>query len=160
MKVITNTSPLLLLAKIRRLDLLRQLFDEILIAGAVYEEINAKLAHETKEINVLIQTKALHLRIARADIVKNLPVDLGKGERETIALAIETNADLVIMDDQEGRRLACKQGLSITGTIGILIEARERKLIAAIRQEMDHLIEAGMWLNEDFYHRILQEFDE
>lgn len=160
MKVITNTSPLLLLAKIRRLDLLRQLFDEILIAGAVYEEINAKLARETKEINVLIQTKVIYLREARTDIVKNLPVDLGKGERETIALAIETNADLVVMDDQEGRRLARSQGLSITGTIGVLIEARERKLISSIRQEMDHLIEAGMWLDEGFYHRILQEFDE
>lgn len=160
MKVITNTSPLLLLAKIRRLDLLRQLFDEILIAGAVYEEINAKLACETKEINVLIQTKVIYLREARTDIVKNLPVDLGKGERETIALAIETNADLVVMDDQEGRRLARSQGLSITGTVGVLIEARERKLVASIRQEMDHLIEAGMWLDEGFYHRILQEFDE
>lgn len=160
MKVITNTSPLLLLAKIRRLDLLRQLFDEILIAGAVYEEINAKLARETKEINVLIQTKVIYLRKARTDIVKNLPVDLGKGERETIALAIETNADLVVMDDQEGRRLARSQGLSITGTVGVLIEARERKLISSIRQEMDHLIEAGMWLDEGFYHRILQEFDE
>lgn len=139
---------------------MRQLFEEVLVAGAVYEEINAKLARETQEINVLITNGAIHLREARIDIIRNLPVDLGKGERETIALAIQTNADLVVMDDQEGRRLARSQGLLITGTIGVLIEAHERKLIASLRQEMDHLIEAGMWLDEVFYHRILQEFDE
>ena len=160
MKVITNTSPLLLLAKIGRLDLLGQLFKEVLVARAVYEEIKAKPGRETQEIKTLIQTKVLHLQEARIDIVRNLPVDLGKGERETIALAIGTNADLVVMDDQEGRRLARARGLPVTGTIGVLIEARERKLIASIRQEMDHLIEAGMWLDEVFYHRILQEFDE
>ncbi len=160
MKVITNTSPLLLLAKIGRLDLLGQLFKEALVARAVYEEIKAKPGRETQEIETLLQTKVLHLQEARIDIVRNLPVDLGKGERETIALAIGINADLVVMDDQEGRRLARARGLPVTGTIGILIEARERKLIASIQQEMDRLIEAGMWLDEVFYHRILQEFDE
>ncbi len=66
----------------------------------------------------------------------------------------------MILDDQEGRRVACERGLSITGTVGVLVEARERGLIPSLRQELDRLIEAGMWIREAFYHRILQEFGE
>jgi len=66
----------------------------------------------------------------------------------------------VILDDQEGRRVACERDLSITGTVGVLVEARERGLIPSLRQELDRLIEAGMWIHEAFYHRILMEFGE
>jgi predicted nucleic acid-binding protein len=75
-------------------------------------------------------------------------------------VALETHADLVVIDDLEGRQFARNLGLPLTGTIGILVEARERKLISSIRLELDHLIEAGMWLDEVFYHRILNEFSE
>lgn len=87
-------------------------------------------------------------------------MDLGSGEREAIALAIETRADLVVLDDQKGRRVARERGLSVTGTIGVLVEARERGVIPSIRHELDRLIEAGIWLDEAFYHRILKEFAE
>ena len=50
----------------------------------------------------------------------------------------------MILDDQEERRVACERGLSITGTVGVLVEARERGLIPSLRQELDRLIEAGM----------------
>ncbi|HHV53354.1 MAG TPA: DUF3368 domain-containing protein [Synergistaceae bacterium] len=62
--------------------------------------------------------------------------------------------------DQQGRRVAYEKGLSVTGTLGILIEARERGMIPSVRCELDRLIEAGMWIDEAFYHRILQEFGE
>lgn len=87
-------------------------------------------------------------------------MDLGSGEREAIALAIETRADLVVLDDQKGRRVARERGLSVTGTIGVLVEAREGGVIPSIRHELDRLIEAGIWLDEAFYHRILKEFAE
>jgi predicted nucleic acid-binding protein len=48
----------------------------------------------------------------------------------------------------------------VTGTIGVLIEAREKGLLVSIRRELDRLVEAGMWLDELFYHRILREFGE
>ena len=92
--------------------------------------------------------------------LSELPTDLGAGERETIALALETKADLVILDDQQGRSMARGKGLSTTGTIGVLIEARERGLITSVRREMDHLIEVGIWIDEKFYHRVLQEYGE
>jgi len=93
-------------------------------------------------------------------ILAELPIDLGRGERETIALAIDAGADLVIIDDQQGRLVSRDKGLSVTGTVGVLIEAKERGFIPSLRPEMDRLIEAGMWINEVFYHRILKEYGE
>lgn len=72
-------------------------------------------------------------------------------QREAIALAIETVADLVVLDDQHGRRLARERAVSITGTVGLLIEARGRGMIPSVRRELDCLIEAGMWIDEVLY---------
>jgi len=92
--------------------------------------------------------------------LEELPSGLGRGEREAIALALETRADLVVLDDQQRRRVAREKGLSVAGTVGILIEAREQGRIPSVRRELDRLIEAGMWVDGAFYHRILQEFGE
>jgi predicted nucleic acid-binding protein len=67
---------------------------------------------------------------------------------------------MIVLDDQQGRNVARERNLAVTGTIGVLIEAKGRDMIPSVRRELDLLIEAGMWIDEAFYHRILQEFDE
>jgi predicted nucleic acid-binding protein len=62
----------------------------------------------------------------------------------------------VILDDQLGRRVARENGLSITGTVGVLIEAKEQEIIISVRRELDNLIEVSMWISETFYRRISQ----
>jgi uncharacterized protein len=159
-KVVINTSPLILLSKIDRLRLLENLFEQVLVPRAVIEEIEAKPGVYEQEVSALIRANILEIQACEETISHEHLADLGDGEHETISLALETSADLVIMDDQEARRIARHMGLQVTGTIGVLIEARERKLIASIRKELDHLIEVGMWLDEVFYHRILKEYNE
>lgn len=160
MRVGCNTSPLILLGKIGQLDLLWQLYDEVIIPTAVLDEIAAKPGKEAKRIRALIRSRRFRLGRATKRALKGVPGDLGAGEREALALAVERRADLVVLDDQQGRRVARERGLAVTGTIGILLEARERGLISSLRGELDRLIEAGLWINEVFYHRILQEFGE
>ncbi len=160
MRIVVNTSPLILLAKIERLDLLKQLYEITLVPEAVRGEIEAKPGRVADRVGSLIRSGVFQLHSVEARFIERLTVELGKGERETIALALETHADLVVIDDLEGRQFARNLGLPLTGTIGVLVEARERKLISSIRLELDHLIEAGMWLDEVFYHRILNEFSE
>ena len=160
MKVVCNTSPLILLAKIRRLSFLAQLYDEVVIPTSVLKEVEAKPGEEAKQVQTLLQSRNFWLRKATERTLDGLPPDLGAGEREAIALALEIAADLVILDDQQGRRVAREKGLSVTGTLGIVIEARERGIIPSVRCELDRLIESGMWIDETFYHRILQEFGE
>jgi uncharacterized protein len=62
----------------------------------------------------------------------------------------------VILDDQLGRRVARENGLSITGTVGVLIEAKEQEIIISVRRELDNLIAVGLWISEAFYRRISQ----
>jgi uncharacterized protein len=158
--VVVNTSPLILLAKIGRLDLLALLYNQVVIPQAVWAELREKQGPETEQIEKLIQTGDLRQQKALPHHLSQVSSDLGRGEQEAIALAVQLQAALVILDDQEGRRTARQKSLAVTGTIGVLIEAREKGLLTSIRRELDRLIEAGMWLDELFYHRILQEFGE
>lgn len=113
MKVVCNTSPLILLAKIHRLELLAQLYDEVVIPASVLEEVEAKPGEEAEQVRALLQSRELLLQRGAKRTLDGLPLDLGAGEREAIALALEIAADLVILDDQQGRRVAREKGLSV-----------------------------------------------
>jgi predicted nucleic acid-binding protein len=160
LKIVCNTSPLILLAKIHRLDTLIRLYSELMIPEAVADEIGTKPGKENDQVQALLSKGTLQLQQVSAKILTELPIDLGRGEREAIALAIDLGADLVILDDQQGRLVSRDKGLSVTGTVGVIVEAKERGFIPSLRPEMDRLIEAGMWINEVFYHRILKEYGE
>jgi len=85
---------------------------------------------------------------------------MGPGERTAIALGLELDPDLVLLDDQEGRRIARAHDLTVTGTIGVLVEAREQEHVTSLRRELDRLVDAGLWIGEAFYERLVEEFDE
>ena len=131
-----------------------------MIPKAVADEIGTKPGEENDQVQALLKKGTLQLKQVSEKVLAELPIDLGRGEREAIALVIDSGADLVILDDRQGRLVSRDRGLSVTGTVGVLIEAKERGFIPSLRPEMDRLIEAGMWINEVFYHRILKECDE
>ncbi|WP_423824458.1 DUF3368 domain-containing protein [Salinibacter ruber] len=63
-------------------------------------------------------------------------------------------------DDERGRKEARRHGLNVTGATGVLIEAKERALISSMRSELDRLVEAGLWIDESLYDRVLREYGE
>jgi predicted nucleic acid-binding protein len=158
-KVVCNTSPLLLLAKIQRLALLPQLYTAILVPRAVLDELGVKPDQEATQIQALVASGTLTRQPVTLPSLATVPATLGRGEREAIALALETAADLVVLDDHQGRRVARTQGLAVTGTIGVLIEARARGLVPALRPELDRLRAAGLWLTAAWYQRLCQDED-
>jgi predicted nucleic acid-binding protein len=160
LKIVCNTSPLILLAKIGRLDTLIQLYHEPMIPQAVEDELGKKPGQEYDQVQTFLKEGKLKLKRVSEKNLAGIPVDLGRGEREAIALALSVGADLVIIDDQEGRLVARGKNLSVTGTVGVLIEAKERGYIPSLGPELDRLIEARMWVGEVFYHRILKEYGE
>jgi len=131
-----------------------------MIPKAVEDEVSAKPGHENDQIRALLKEEKLKLRKVSEKTLAGISIDLGQGERETIALALDEGADLVILDDQGGRLVARNKGLLVTGTVGVLNEAKERGFIPSLRPEIDRLIEARMWVSEVFYHRILKEYGE
>ena len=144
MKIVCNTSPLILLAKIGRLDTLLRLYREPMIPEAVKVELSAKPSHENDHIKALLNEGKLKLRQVSEKTLAGISIDLGQGEREAIALALDEGAGLVILDDQGGRLVARNKGLLVTGTIGVLIDAKERGFIATLRSEIDRPIEVRM----------------
>ncbi len=123
MKVVSNSSPLIFLSAIGMLDLLKAEFGEIIVPEAVYDEVTSKELKGSNEVKhadwIKVQT------IKNIDVLSFLPM-LDRGEESAIVLAIEQDADLVLLDDLAGRRAAMMQGLNVMGTLGFL-KAMHRK---------------------------------
>lgn len=97
---------------------------------------------------------------ANALLVRALSADLGTGEAEAIALAAEVPGSLLVMDDGEGRRVARALGLPVTGTVGILLEAKARGWLPDIASLLDQLVAEGLWLSEKMRRAILDAAGE
>jgi uncharacterized protein len=94
-------------------------------------------------------------------LVEALSNELDIGEAEAIALAVEMQADQVLIDERRGRLVASRLNLSYTGTLGILVEAKSQGLIAEVKPLLDALInEAGFWIAEPLYNSVLQLVNE
>ncbi|MCC5667552.1 DUF3368 domain-containing protein [Nostoc sp. CHAB 5784] len=161
MIIVSDTSPINNLAAINHLHLLQQLYGTVLIPEAVYRELtdpNFPVVGATEvQTFIWIQTCLVQDRI----LVEAFSNELDIGEAEAIALALEMKADQVLIDERRGRMVAAKVNLSYTGILGILVEAKSQKLISAVKPLLDALInQAGFWVAEPLYERVLQLVDE
>ena len=141
MLVASNTSPISNLAIIGRLSLLRSQFHEIWILGAVQAELG-QLRHQAalKEIRQAIQDGWIKPQALREDkVARLLAATLDPGEAEAIALALEVSADLILMDERDGRTAAERAGLQVTGVIGVLLRAKIDGKIQLIKPEIEEL---------------------
>ena len=140
MKVVSNTSSLINLDWIGRLELLHELYGTIQIPEAVWHEIVVQGAGQpgAKEVS-----HASWIKTCPVDnklLVLALHQELDAGEAEAIALAMEQKAELLLMDERLGRETARYFGVNYTGVIGVLIEAKQRGgLIGSIKEQLDSL---------------------
>ena len=125
MIVVADTTPIITLIKLQRLDLLEKLFDTVIVPHAVFEELISNSKYFT-EAQIIVECPFLkRLEVSDRQSIKILRevVGLDAGESEAIALAEENHADLLIIDERKGRRVAKQMDLKIIGTIGILLQA-------------------------------------
>ena len=118
MIVASNTSPITNLAAIGQFGLLRLLYPQVYIAQAVWEELHASGREWPGTRDVAEADWIKRSRVRNRSLVVSLQRDLDRGEAETIALALEKKADLVLLDEKEGRRAAVRLGLRVTGVVG------------------------------------------
>jgi hypothetical protein len=133
--IVCDTSPLLILAKVGRLRLLTTLYGSVEIPTAVLDEVNVRQRPDAEAIRQWRHKYDVLVREPSDASLNAFSEELGDGERAALALAMERDADLVVLDDQEGRRIAKQRGLSVTGTIGVLVEARADGYIDSLRWE-------------------------
>lgn len=160
MIVVSNTSPILSLAIIDRLDLLEKLYGRILIAPAVRDEFVVSGDQQPGgQIGSLswIETRSSANPIVIALLLRECDL----GEAEAIALALESRADLLLLDDRKARSVAAYLGLPIAGLIDILDEAKRAHLIPAVKPVLDDLIaRAKFRISRKLYQRVLQNAGE
>jgi predicted nucleic acid-binding protein len=139
-EVLSNTSPLQYLYQLDLLDLLPALYGEVLVPSAVVKEIEAG---RSRGVPLPVIESLSWLRIEKVANTALLPLlpDLGAGEREVLALALERSDPLVILDDSFARRFARRLGLSLTGTLGLLLKAKENGRIDLVEPLLDRLEE-------------------
>jgi predicted nucleic acid-binding protein len=126
MIVVSNTSPLTNLAAIGQFGLFHQLYGRLHIAEGVWEELNARGQHWPGRDEVAAADWIERHTAKNQALVTALRRDLDRGEAETIALALELGADLVLLDEREGRHAAQRLELRVAGVVGILLEAKSR----------------------------------
>lgn len=157
MKVISNASPIIALSLIERLHILKDLWREIIIPEAVYNEvvIKPKGKHDISLIEDAIDNNWIKvIGIKNRLQAKMLMSILDIGEAEAIILAQEISADLVILDNKEPRLFAYQIGLKVIGTIGIILKAYEKKIIKEPLKEIYRLKDKGFYIRKDLLEYI------
>ena len=153
-KVISNTSPLLYLYRIRGISWLPKLFDEVWTPEAVKDEL---LAGRSKGYDVPNPADFNWLQIVNPKSMPSewLALDLGAGEIAAMALALENPNHIVLLDDMLARRTAQAAGLQVWGTLKVLLEAKSQGLVDKIEPYVINLSEVGMWVSAEVKQRIL-----
>jgi predicted nucleic acid-binding protein len=147
--IISDTSCLIILNNIGELDLLRRLYKTVTITQDILSEYGEKLPDWIE-----VQQAKDHYR------QQLLEMQIDKGEASAIALALEVDDNIVILDDWKARKLAERLGLSVTGTLGVIIKAKNTGIINSIKPYLDKIRETNFRISEELEQIALQEANE
>jgi len=153
-EAISNTSPLLYLYRIGVLEWMRELFGQVWVPNAVALELKQG-QREGYDVPDPSDYAWLEIVEPRSMPSEWLAVDLGAGELEAIALALENPGRAILLDDALARRIAQAAGLNVWGTLRVLLEAKALGVTERVGPLVDQLEEAGMWISSDVRQRIL-----
>ena len=161
MRVVSNSSPILNLVIIDKLSLLKECFENVIIPQGVLQELRVEEnLPGSKSIKHAIHDGWITVESVRnRHLFRVLRRELDLGEAEAIALAVETNADLILLDEKEGRTIAKDLELKVTGIIGVLLRLYKKK-----RSSLDETISelktvAGFYIREDLVRNLLAKTD-
>ena len=155
MIVISDTTPLISLLKIERLDLLEKIFGQVFIPDGVFNELIQNKSY-AQEANMIINadfivTKSVSDRKA-VDILEKT-TSLDRGESEAIILFSELKAELMLMDERRGREVALKLKIPLSGTLGVLLEAFDKNIIS--REQTEQYLNEFQRQNRRFSRKIM-----
>lgn len=161
MIVVADTTPLLYLSRIDRLDIVRAVHREILVPETVWEElVVARPAEPGVEAVRSSPWIRVNDDVERAGIDPALAALLDAGEAAAITLAEVLRADTLLIDERKGRAVARARGLRIQGTLGLLVEARRAGVIGSLRAALDDLASAGFRVNARLVVEALRQVGE
>ena len=162
MLIVSNTTPVISLLKLNMLELLEKMYGKVIISEGVYSELiaNTSMTDEIIKVNNCNAIKIQKVDNELAVMLLRQQLNLGLGESESIVLANSSKANLLIIDEKKGRRIAKELGLPVTGVLGILVEAKNRGFINKIKPLLDKLIANDIRISPKLYHDILALVNE
>jgi len=163
-KVVSNATPLIYLAKVGKLSLLKELFGKITIPPEVHREVVTRGENgghpEVVSVKKAMEEGWLVVQEAKVGAgLRKLAAELDRGELEVIALASANDAELTLIDDAVGRRVAEAFGLKVKGTLHVLMKARWRGLLSEDEAEatLHRLVSSGFRISAELYGAVLRE---
>ncbi|MDQ1326777.1 MAG: hypothetical protein QG641_57, partial [Candidatus Poribacteria bacterium] len=158
MIVVSNSSTLMALARIGLFNLLKDIFNIVFIPNAVYDEV-VKNGDELPGAKEVLESDWIKVcSVKENESVSSMRNFLDPGESEAIALALETNADWIIIDEKLAREYSRNPvKLNVIGTLGILLIAKERGLISDISSQLDKLSASGFRISRHVYREVLKK---
>ncbi len=161
MIVVSNTSPIINLAAVDELALLEKLYHRIIIPHAVYHEIAVTGAGQPGSLEVQTYSWIESREVSNRALVTALRTELDPGESEAIALAIETKAEFLLIDERRGREVAARFGLKFIGLLGVLIEAKQKGYLENVKPILSALeSKAGFRMSRELKSRVLEAAGE
>lgn len=155
MIIVSNTTPLSQLARINQLSLLQEVFTKIIIPAEVYAELTQGNHPNTAAFLVADWLEVRN--VSDSDKIKMLQADtnLDLGECAAIILASELEAQQILIDEKAARKIAISRNLSVVGTVGILLIAKQRGLITNVKTLLDALLIEETYISEQLYRYAL-----
>jgi uncharacterized protein len=161
--VISDTSPVRALANLGLLTLLQRLYDEVIVPRAVAVELSQpRDGQSVISLDDLAEFSFLKVQeVSESSDVERFLVDLERGESEALALAIELRADLILIDELAGRAVARREGLEVTGVLGVLLEAKRCGLLQTTSPMLDELQnQYRFFIGEELRQQVLRSAGE
>ena len=157
--IIVNTSPIFYLHRLGLLEMLNKLYGDITIPEAVRNELEKGYV-QGEDVPQLENYPWIQIMNVDMPEYLSLIVDLGLGESEVLAIATNHPSALVILDDKLARRIAEMREFRLTGTAGVLLRAKEKGLIPALKPVIEKLLSLNFRLKPDLVNAILELAEE
>jgi uncharacterized protein len=152
--IVSNTSPIFYLHRLGLLGILHELYGAITVPEAVKHELDQGSV-KGEDVPRLEEHPWIHILKVTPPEYLDLVVDLGRGESEVLAIAAKHPSALLILDDRLARRIADIQAFRLTGTAGVLLRAKERGIIPALKPVLERLVSLNFRLKPDLLATIL-----
>jgi len=150
MILIADSSALVALSIVDKLDVLEKLFGDVYVPRAVYDEVSQENKAESYKLKNYCKDRVLDIQSSA-----NFNITLGRGESEAIVLYTEQNADFLLCDDKKAKKFAQSFGLKVIGSLGILLKAKEAELIGEIAPLIEILRGSRIFIDDKTYALVL-----
>jgi len=152
--IVGDSSALIALAVVDKLELLEKLYDTLYVPQAVYDEVTQIDRPQSDKLKTFLQSKVkiVHLNIAK--------LGLGLGELEAITLYKELDANILLIDDDRAKKYALLNDVKVIGSLGILIKAKEKKYIQKVKPLLEIIQKSKIYISDKLIDKILELCNE